>query len=97
MFAICKVRFHFSFYVRSVINIVPMQRTDYLLDINTEMRRAGLNFVLMFQRIVWQRAVTYENEILVKILFHQVFKELSGFFSGNFQYRNVGLKFCSIN
>ena len=60
------------FVVENVM--VPVQGTDYIMDVVSMMERQGIKFSLCFRRVLWLQGLRLDNELLVSVIYYQVIK-----------------------
>lgn len=52
--------------------MLPVQTTDYIMDVVSSMERQGIAYSLCFRRVLWLQGLRLDNELLVSIIYHQV-------------------------
>lgn len=52
--------------------MVPVQTTDYIMDVVSSMERQGFAFSLYFRRVLWLQGLRLDNELLVSVIYYQV-------------------------
>ena len=52
--------------------MVPVQTTDYIMDVVSSMERQEFAFSLCFRRVLWLQGLRLDNELLVSVIYHQV-------------------------
>lgn len=52
--------------------LLPIQPTDYILDITTMLERQRLDYWLFLKKVAWFQPIHLENTLLVNLLHHQV-------------------------
>lgn len=52
--------------------MLPVQTTDYIMDVVSSMERQGIAYSLYFRRVLWLQGLRLDNELLVSIIYHQV-------------------------
>lgn len=52
--------------------MVPVQTTDYIMDVVSSMERQGFAFSLCFRRVLWLQGLRLDNELLVSVIYYQV-------------------------
>lgn len=52
--------------------MVPVQGTDYIMDVVSMMERQGIKFSLCFRRVLWLQGLRLDNELLVSVIYYQV-------------------------
>lgn len=66
--------------------MVPVQTTDYIMDVVSSMERQEFAFSLCFRRVLWLQGLRLDNELLVSVIYHQVKTGQTG--SGGFVVDN---------
>lgn len=59
--------------------MVPVQTTDYIMDVVSSMERQEFAFSLCFRRVLWLQGLRLDNELLVSVIYHQVKTGQTGF------------------
>ncbi|XP_078347643.1 unconventional myosin-XV-like isoform X3 [Oculina patagonica] len=60
--------------------MVPVQTTDYIMDVVSSMERQQFAFSLCFRRVLWLQGLRLDNELLVSVIYHQVLPDfMAGF------------------
>ena len=52
--------------------MVPVQTTDYIMDVVSAMERQAIKFSLCFRRVLWLQGLRLDNELLVSVIYYQV-------------------------
>lgn len=52
--------------------MVPVQTTDYIMDVVSAMERQAIKFSLYFRRVLWLQGLRLDNELLVSVMYYQV-------------------------
>lgn len=52
--------------------MVPVQTTDYIMDVVSQMERQAIKFSLCFRRVLWLQGLRLDNELLVSVIYYQV-------------------------
>lgn len=52
--------------------MVPVQTTDYIMDVVSSMERQEFAFSLCFRRVLWLQGLRLDNELLVSVIYHQI-------------------------
>ena len=52
--------------------MVPVQTTDYIMDVVSSMERQEFAFSLCFRRVLWLQGLRLDNELLVSVIYYQV-------------------------
>ncbi|XP_032227086.2 unconventional myosin-XV isoform X2 [Nematostella vectensis] len=52
--------------------MVPVQTTDYIMDVIGQLERQEIEFSLWFKRVLWYQPCHFDNELYVSIIYNQV-------------------------
>ena len=66
--------------------MVPVQTTDYIMDVVSSMERQEFAFSLCFRRVLWLQGLRLDNELLVSVIYHQVKTSQTG----------LDLRYCNL-
>lgn len=69
---LCCVAFDLSLLHLIENLMVPVQTTDYIMDVVSSMERQEFAFSLCFRRVLWLQGLRLDNELLVSVNYHQV-------------------------